>query len=99
MIGKIKLLGHHYTEPTEIRLANGLYVCEKGNKVVLTEKAYCNADIHYFEKNPKAPIPKDSVVEINYCWGNFEGRFINVKHNGKDYDVKPSYLKYDANVA
>jgi len=99
MIGQIKLLGHEYTEPTEIRLSNGLYICRKGAKVVLTEKAFCNEDIHYFEENPKKPIPKDTIVKINYCWANFEGTFVNVKHNGKNYDIKPSSLKHDSNFA
>ena len=99
MIGKIELLGYKYTEPTEIRLSNGLYICKKGAKVVLTEKAFCNADIHYFEKKPKNPIPKDTVVEINYCWANFEGIFINVLYNGKNYDIRPSSLKHDVNFA
>jgi len=98
VVGQIKLLGHHYTESTQIELKNGLYICRKDAKVVLTKEAFCNADIHYFEKNPKPPIPKDTIVKINYCWANFEGRFINVEYDNNNYDIKPSFLKHDANI-
>ena len=92
-------MGHEYKGKTEIVIQNGRYICEKGNKLVVNERAVCMADIHYFEKNPKEPIPVDTVVKVNYCWANFEGRYINVEYKGKNYDVKPSYLRYDANVA
>jgi hypothetical protein len=95
MVGQIKNLGEHYTTPTEITLSDGRYICKKGNKLVVCKESYCQEDIHYFEKNPKKPIPVDTIVEVNYCWGNFYGQYINVQYDGKNYDIKPQSLKFD----
>lgn len=95
---RMDLIGHNYTEPTAIRIFTGGYICAKGNKLVVRETSFCMADIHYFVKDSKEPIPVDTIVEVNHCFANFEGHFINVTYKDKNYDVKVNNLRYDSNV-
>ena len=68
----------------------------KGVKAILLSNGFCEMDFHYAGVpgyKRKAPIPKDTEVEINYYHFNFYGEYFNVKYDGKNYDIATKYIK------
>ena len=59
----------------------------------LIKDGYDEADIHYFSKNPKAPIPRGTKITVDCWWMNFFGSYFRVKYNGATYDLKTNIVK------
>lgn len=88
-------LGHHYTEPVEIYISNGYYICEQGKKIIIDVDSFCEADLHYLKKKCKKMIPKNTVVKINYYFFNFYGGYVNVTYKKNDYDIPTKSLRWE----
>lgn len=65
----------------------------KPMKATITKDAYDQADIHYYERKPKEPIPAGTMVTIDTWWQNFYGAYFKINYKGNCYDIKTSCVK------
>lgn len=73
------LIGHEYTF--------------KPLKGKVIKESYDQADLHYWQRESKPPIPKGTELKVDCWWMNFYGDYFRVEYNGNKYDVKTDNIE------
>jgi hypothetical protein len=80
-----------HTEPGKI----GHEYKFKPFKAKLVKKGYDEADLHYWERKAKDPIPEGTEVTIDTWWMNFYGSYYRIEYEGHSYDIKTTSIEID----
>ena len=62
----------------------------------VVKDAYDEADLHYFVRKAKAPIPSGTKIMVETWWQNLYGSYFRVQYEGQDYDISPRNVKIDS---
>ena len=73
------LIGHEYTF--------------KPLKGKVIRNSYDEADLHYWQRKTKPPIPEGTELKVDCWWMNFYGSYFRVEYNGNKYDVKTNNIE------